>query len=356
MTRMFHIRRGHEGDAQGVARLHAGIWPDEFPDDAAYISFWRWLFQEYPGSEAAVLVGEAPEGEIVGHSALIPYRFQMHDKEYQAGFVCQLMVKEEYRKELLFPKLETSFLRDYPQKGIDFVYGLINLPQVLKAHLAFGFQSLGELRVYARPYDLHILARSYVKNRALIPLLSPFLSIASRILHRSRPRRQAGLEVWEFTRFDERFEDFLVRAGSCYPVTTLRTTEILNWRFCRAPGREYLMWGVSEGASVCGYIVVRRMSMQGFDTLAVVDMLFPPHRRDVGKSLLHRLHQKALEAGAAMSACLLNPHDPMLSTLRRCMFAKTPAVFTLIFHSSRQDLRPAPFKDWHLLWFDHDTV
>jgi GNAT superfamily N-acetyltransferase len=356
MTHIFQIRRGQEGDAQGVSRLHAGIWPEEFPDDAAYIAFWRWLFQEYPGSEAAVLVGETPGGEIVGHSALIPYRFQMHDKEYQAGFVCQLMVKEEYRKELLFPRLETSLLRDYPQKGIDFVYGLINLPQVLKAHLAFGFQSLGELRVYARPYDVNILARSTIKNRALAALLSPFLSIARRILLRNRPRRHAGLDVWEFSRFDERFVDFLSEAGSGHPVTTLRTTEILNWRFCRAPGREYLMWAVSEDSTVCGYIVARRMSMRGFDTLAVVDMRFPPQRRDVGKILLHALHQKALEVGVVMSACLLNPHDPMLSTLRRCLYAKTPAVFTLIFHSSQPDLSPAPFEDWHLLWLDHDSV
>ncbi len=356
MTHMFQIRRGREEDALGVARLHAGIWPDEFPDDAAYIAFWRWLFQEFPGSEAAVLVGEAPGGEIVGHSAIIPYRFRMHEKQCQAGFVCQLMVKEEYRRELLFPRLETSLLRDYPQEGIDFVYGLINLPQVLKAHIAFGFQSLGELRVYARPYDLHALARSFIRNRVLAALLSPFLSVARRILHRSRPRSKAGLDVEEFTRFDERFEDFLGEAASYYPVTTKRSTEILNWRFCRAPGREYIKWSVSEDSSVRGYLVARRMPMQGFDTLAVVDMLFPPHRRDVGKSLLQALHQRSLEAGVVMSACLLNPHDPMLSTLRRGLFTKTPAVFTLIFHSSRPDLPPPPFKDWHLLWLDHDSV
>jgi predicted N-acetyltransferase YhbS len=353
---MFEIRRGHEGDAPGVARLHAGIWPDEFPDDAAYIAFWRWLFQEYPGSGSSVLVGEAPGGEIVGHGALIPYRFRMHGRDCQAGFICQLMVKEEFRRELLFPRLETSLLRDYPRKGIDFVYGLINLPQVLKAHLAFGFRGLGELRVYARPYDPRALARSFIKNRVLAAVLLPFLSIARWILLASGPRRHTGLDVREFARFDERFEELLERAAGFCPVTTRRTAEILNWRFGRAPGREYVMWAAEEGSTVCGYLVARRMPMEGFDTLAIVDILFPPDRRDVGRSLLRALHQRAREAGVAMSACLLNPHDPMLPTLRRGLFARTPAKFTLIFHTSREDLPPPPFEDWHLAWLDHDAV
>jgi hypothetical protein len=353
---MFEIRSGHEGDAAGIARLHAGIWPDEFPDDKAYIAFWRWLFKEFPGSESSVLVGEDPGGEIVGHGALIPYRFRMHGRDCQAGFICQLMVKEEFRRELLFPRLETSLLRDYPGKGIEFVYGLINLPQVRKAHLAFGFRGLGELRVYARPYDPRALARSLVKNRLLSALLSPVLSIARRVLRSGGPRFRGGLEVREFARFDERFAELLEKAAGFYPVTTRRTPEILNWRFGRSPGREYVMWAAEEGSTVCGYLVARRMSMEGFDTLAVVDLLFPPDRREVGRGLLRALHRKALEAGVVMSACLLNPHDPMLPTLRRGLFVRTPATFTLIFHSSREDLSPPPFEDWHLTWLDHDAV
>ncbi len=352
----FSIHKGRDEDVGGIARLHAQIWPDEFVDTKAYALFWRWLFQEYPGPKGVVMVGTDSYGKIVGQNALAPIKFLSHEKIYSSGFICQLMVDEDFRKEMLFPKLEIALLSKYKESNIDFVYGLINIPQVLRAHLAFGFKQLGNFPVYARPYDLMVFSRRFLKNRFLFSLCRPFLYLARWLLRFTWCSLKHSIKIREYSRFDHKFVSLLDKAQHYFPISTLRTLDIMNWRFNRMPGREYTILAASEGSLVCGYVVMRCMSMKGFKVLAIVDILFPPERKDIGKALLRSVHQEAVKERVDMSACLLSPYDPLLPVLKKFLYIKTPEKFTLIVHSSKKDLSDTQFADWHLSWFNHDSV
>jgi len=352
----FSIHRGRDEDVDGIARLHAQIWPGEFGDTKAYTLFWKWLFREYPASEGMVMVGADSWGEIVGHGALAPLKFLIHGKIYRGGFICDLMVDEDFRKEMLFPKLEIALLSKYKESNIDFVYALINIPQVLRAHLAFGFKQVGNFPVYARPYDLAVFSRRFLKSRFLFSLCRPFLSLARWLLRFSWRALKHDVKMREYSRFDHSFVSLLDRAQAYFPISTLRTPDIMNWRFKRVPGREYTILAASEGSLVCGYVVMRCMPMKGFKVLAIVDILFPPERKDIGKALLRAVHQEAVKERVEISACLLNPHDPLLPVLKKFFYIKTPEKFTLIVHSSKKDLSPTQLTDWHLSWFNHDSV
>ena len=101
------------------------------------------------------------------------------------------------------------------------------------------------------------------------------------------------------------------------------------------------------------------MDMQGFDTLALVDLVFPPERPEVGHSLLAAAHRVAVAARVDMAVCMLNPHSPLLPALRRCGYLEAPEAFTLMVHVPPQSparLDENLFRQWHLTWFDHDYV
>ena len=108
-----------------------------------------------------------------------------------------------------------------------------------------------------------------------------------------------------------------------------------------------------------GYVVLRFMRMFEFDVLAIVDILYPSERRDVGSALLSKIHDLALKTRADMAVCLLNPHSPFLPVLKRQGFLKTPEGFSLIVHEPEDggvQFKPGSFKQWHPTWFDHDYV
>jgi len=350
------IRKIKDEDILGIAQLHCEIWPDDFKENEKYILFWKWLFKENPCSIQEVLVGADTKEKIIAHCSLAPFRFLINGRLFTAGFICQLMVNENFRKELLFPELEVRLLKEYKDSSIDFVYGLINKPRIVKAHLAFGFKKIGIFRVYARPYKPTGLVRHFIRNRVLNLFLKPILFLLQLFLHFSWCTNKSNLEIKEVNHFDLNFDSFLIGVQKFFPISSLRSSEILNWRFVRSPDRKYQILVVKEESSVCGYAVLNRMRMKGFDVLNIVDILFSPNRIDVGKRLLNAVHREALKLKVEMSACLLNPHDPLLPVLKRCIYLKTPESFLLVLHEPKERLTDFDFEKWHLTWFDHDCV
>jgi hypothetical protein len=317
----FSIRDATPEDLPGIAELYFRVEADRSLDEAGYSRWWHWLHRQNPSGPGKTLVAVDDTGRVIGHYAIVPFEF----RGFKAGFLCQLMVAEEFRTQLVFPRLELQILKDYRPCGMDFAYGLINRPLVLKAHFAFGFKRLMEFPVLARPV---------------------------RFLGLLRPIKPSHLEVRELPAFDAAWEEFLSRASSAFAIVATRTSKILNWRFTQYPERGYRIFAAIQNGRPRGYAVVRRMNMKRYDVLALVDMLF---EGEAGRALLRAVLDEAGRAGAQLCACMAPPASPLAGLLKRNLFVKTPEAFTLIVHQPKDsplDLR----GPWHLTWFDHDFV
>jgi hypothetical protein len=358
-TAEYQIRDAEEADIPGIVRLHFEIEPDDNAGPQEYETAWRWLHDLNPYSTKKVLVGIDQAGQVVAHTAMFPLRFQAKDRVVLGGFPDQLMVAENLRQTLLFPNLETKFLREYRSVGVDFLYGLVNRGRVLRAHLALGYHQLGIFQVYARPYRLTKLVQPYLPGKTLRAVTQPVLAALQPVLRLSGHWRPTHLKIFKVDKFGPEIDSLAPEACQHFSYYALRDAHILNWRFAQFPNRQYLIYVVREQVQSVGYIVLRRMNMMGFDVLAIVDILFQPDRADVGRALLNTVHEEALRLRVDMSACLLNPGSALLPALKAYGYLKTPEVFTLIVHEPKRSplqFSEDQFTGWHVTWFDHDYV
>lgn len=355
----FNIREAEETDITGIALLRQNIKEFRKIENEEYLSFWNSIIKSSPAAKPFVLVATDEQGNIVAHYAMVPFSFIKDKEPLLGGFLCQLMVHEKYRNELVFPRMELKFLKDYRKLGYDFVFSLGNRDKVVKAHLSFGFRKLGELPVYAKPYKLTGMVRRRIKSSALNALMKPVLATAEKIFLLSAPSDKSNSSVFEIPCFDSGIDTFLMSVQKYFPYSALRNSAVLNWRFAGSPSLQYRRLLVRERGEITGYAVLRRMDMNSFDILAIVDILFSPIRKASGISLLHAVHRIALDLNVEMSACLLNAHDPICPVLRKCGYYKTPETFSLFVHESKgmpPHFNENSFDKWHLTWFDNDAV
>ncbi len=353
------IRESNEGDMPGIVRLRHAIKEFKPVETEEYISFWNSLIKSNPCSIKQVLIAQNDQGAIVAHYAMAPFKFLKDGKLLLGGFLCQLMVHEEYRKELIFPRMELKFLKDYKDLGINFAFSLGNREKVVKAHLSFGFSKIGDLPVYAKPYKLANIARHRIKNTLLNAVMAPGLSLVEKLIRLKGSLGKGDLKVTEISEFDSRIDQFLAKVQRYFPYSALRNAAVLNWRFAGSSAVKYQILITKEEGDVTGYAVLRRMEMNGFDVLALVDILFFPDQIDAGKSLLNAVHKIAMQLNVEMSACLLNPHDPLCPILKKCGYFKTPETFSLFVHEPKgkePHFSEGSFDKWHLTWFDNDAV
>ena len=355
----YTIREADQDDLSGITRLRHTIKEFRPIDTREYESFWNSKIYNNPCSIRNVYIGMTEKKEIMAHLAMMPYKFLKDGEPIIGGSLCELMVHENCRKELLFPRVEMKVLSVYKGLGVDFAYGMANRGEVMNAHLSFGFRKIGDLEVYAKPFKLANLARSMIKNNFLNTIMKPVLFIAEKVLGSINTYGQQGLDTTEISMFDQAIDQFLEEVQRHFPYTALRNSGILNWRFASSPAVKYYILVTKEQGNIIGYAVLRRVVIKGFETLAIVDILFSPDRTDAGKSLMSAVHKKARELDVEMTACLLNPHDPICPVIKKCGYYKTPETFALIIHEPRgpvHHFNKDSFSKWHLTWFDHDAL
>ncbi|MBV8716025.1 MAG: GNAT family N-acetyltransferase [Chloroflexi bacterium] len=355
----YRLREAIDADVPSIARLYARVEPDDPVTSDEYARTWRWLHQANPTGRSKVLIGVDSAGEVVGHVALVPFAFFADGTECTAGFPCQLMVDERLRRTLLYPQMVKQLFREYPEAGFDCAYAQIVRPRVLQSNIALGFKPLGGLPVYVRPYRIARPIREALPAIAAGPI-DIAGEVANAILRLRVPWPRRGILVRPLERFDTRVEPLCrsLREGPTFRAR--RSTEILNWRFIDPPDRVYQVLGAWAGGDLIGYAATRRMLMQGFDVLAVVDLVVrPAFATPAARALLQAIHARASNLGVELSACMLSPHDPLKLRLFEAGFLPSPERFTLVVHEPAgrvSHVSADSFPRWRVSWFDHDFV
>jgi N-acetylglutamate synthase-like GNAT family acetyltransferase len=353
------IREADDKDISGISQLRLRVKEYENLESDNYNLFWKNLIWDNPCEVRKALVAVDREGKILAHYAIAPFKFLKEEKSLLGGFVCQLMIDEDYRKEFIFPKMMLKMIKEYKDMGIDFAYSLSSRPEVVRAHEAFGFRKIGNLPVYAKPYRLTRIAPRVIQNGMLKFTLKPFLSLAEPFLRIKRNRSRGSLTIREIPEFKPDIDSFLEKVQRNFPYSLLRNAKILNWRTAHSPVRKYqILTADSEGA-IAGYVILRRMKMNGFNVLAIVDIMYSPEEPDKGIALLNAVHTVAVDLNVDMTSCLLTPQDPFYPVLRKCGYLKTPTAMALFVHEpegATSGISEKSLEKWHITWLDHDSI
>src|SRR5690606_14449620 len=114
----------------------------------------------HPGAARALLeldparirVWVAVDGEqIVAMSCAELHRLQVGDSVIDAGYWTNLYVREDYRDQLLYPRLPQAMLRGLSKRGITRVYLAIRRLDVAEGHVRIVFRASDRLVVRIKP-------------------------------------------------------------------------------------------------------------------------------------------------------------------------------------------------------------
>ena len=355
----YTIREANDDDIRGIAKLRLRIKEFQLTGEDEYTLFWKSFINDNPCSIKKALIAVNDQNRVVAHYAMVPFKFLKDEKLLMGGFVCQLMVDEDYRQEFIFPKMMLKMLKEYKDLGVDFAYSLSNRSEIVKAHQSFGFCKIGDSVVHAKPYNLIKIVQHLTKNRLLNIIMTPALFIAQKLLRLKRTAGKGNVVLREIYKFDSAIDRFLSEIQRHFPYGIQRDSAFLNWRTVDSGGRKYRIFIAEEGGNITGYVILRAMKMKQFDILAIVDIMFSPERHDVGKALLDSVHEVALQLNVDISNCLLNPHDPLYPIIKKHGYFKTPESISLFTHEPKgagHEFSENSFDKWHITWLDHDSV
>jgi hypothetical protein len=125
-----------------------------------------------------------------------------------------------------------------------------------------------------------------------------------------------------------------------------RTSEFLDWRYCRNPHWRYRSDGLFDGTRLRAFVVSRQAMLRGRWTLAIADA-------GGEASALARLvrHVCARDgAGLGLAAALLSRHHPAYRAMRTSGFVPGPHRFRLLVLGRKQ------VSGWSISWGDTDHL
>jgi GNAT superfamily N-acetyltransferase len=328
-------------------------------DEAAFVASWRdQFFGSLPGS-GCLFIARDGDGRLVGHFGALPFPYVVNGATAYGGFVCQLFVHPDFRGTGLFPALERELLTRYPEFGLGFMYGAITRKHALRVLLKTWFYPGTDFHIYSLPLAPGAGLRS-VKPRtprflvAALDGIGGFVCRAGvRLMSSLRPPLPVE-EVLDWNRLDP---DVFLRSQPDSGIFALRNPELYRIRFREFGQKRYRIFAAVSDGRHQGYIVLRRTIVNGFNVMAIVDVVAPPKGDTVRSLIMYAALQGTID-GCSTVACLARPGSAEARALRACLFLRTPAHFTLIAERKSPIVQSGPgwADEWQLSWFDHDYI
>jgi hypothetical protein len=330
---------------------------------------WNWLFirrRDEDGGRPTVrnvLFAEDPDGRSIAHYGISELTYRIDGQPVRAGMVCKLAIDEAYRREPVFMSLTVQLLRGYAAHGLRFAQGLANRKGLLEFHLAFGFTSIGEVPIFAKPVRLTTVARARLPGWAFLAG-APFIGVAGALFRgwtrlRSSTPGAASVRVERVTRLDRGSlpSDPSTFLAGRYRYFADRSPASLQWRFFDSPARDYRFYAIRRQGGVLGYFVLRPMRLRGFRSLAIVDLCFDVRDREVSRAVFREIDRVALEENVDLCAMLVASSE-VEGMLRREHYRRSPEGFAFVVHEPANGVGVAQstLQDWYVTWFDHDFV
>lgn len=287
---MLDVREGTRADRDAILALRARCFAGEDPEKQDP-RFWEWEF----GNGGRFFV--AVDGDrVVAHLGFVP-QLQM--------LAVDAMTDPDYRRQHLFSRV-VECARDTLRDSVRFSCAFQIREAVLPAMVKGGWK---------------VAARAFVLVKALS---------VTRFLGSSVPRATAPPE------------DPSNRATE-QPIPAH-----LHWRFFENP-----LWKYDVHSNDDAYVITRRTTLRGLDSVAIADLGWPKGKERAGRALLREVYAKGRAEGAQVAAVLITLGHPALPLLVRSGFLPSPHRFRFLVNDFGQ---PLGRKKWALTWADTDHL
>ena len=234
---------------------------------------WQWLSAPAGQGEIWLIEYEEDNGKktLIGHHGLMPLYFSNGEQDLVVGKTENTMVLPNYRRKMLYPKLERKFLESYKHR-FDLLFSTKGPAPAIRQRKAMGYDAKERWVSYSWKlglggtlsrllYSISVKQNKNIKLRSLeklleisVVLLKPF-NIFRRI-----PKTTFSMEVLEDHQAKEHpfFDDFWEKCRYRYGVTPRRYREDLKWRYWENPNCEYITILINAEENCTAYAILRR--------------------------------------------------------------------------------------------------
>ena len=259
----FWVKPYTDNDEKDVLSLWETVFGKEIQCEE-----WRWKYLENPFGNRILLAFDE-SGRIAGLYGGIPYIAKIEDEYHRIVQLMDIMTHPRVRKSGLFVKFAyqfCDFVEDYSPEPV-FFYGFPGT-----YHLSIGIKYLK----YEACTDKVIFLKYLMKKNDF-----------SRRFDQDIQLRWLGIE--DLTLFDPLWN----RCKADYPLSVVRDSNFVKWRFMDHPRKSYsIMGAMDEFGALLGYLVF----VSEADVIRMVDILLPDSESIV-EDIFSGLVEKLLEAG-----------------------------------------------------------
>ncbi|WP_447591767.1 GNAT family N-acetyltransferase [Stenotrophomonas rhizophila] len=347
-------------DLAGQRQLFRLSFPEVAGTEVEGVAHYRWKFADYPAPVPSYAYVGEDQGTLIGYYAAIPYRYQIDGQVHVAGMVCDVMTHPQWRGKGVFTGIGRYSLQRMAEQGIAFTTGYPIRPEVLPGHLKVGWKVVQQMPMRLRPVGIGSFLPGWLRplSRVVDPVLRGLQKLAAPVGkgYRTEVHSRAAFLRWLDT--DPRYARFLAAWLAGQPNALIKDADFLAWR-TGAPGTEYHFACLHHGDALVGVALARPTLLKGVRTLAVLDFTVLPSHHHAAPALHQALLALAIEHRTDVVACMMSQQWAAHYRLARCLYVRTPYVFSLIAKRIGTGLRDEQVYDasrWHLGWIDSDDL
>jgi predicted N-acetyltransferase YhbS len=319
-------------------------------------AYWRWKLWSARRDLHTAWVATV-EDRIVGHYAGMPLTFWQNGQNMAAMVSVDGMVHPAHRRRGVIAQIVAACHQHWVEQGIAFTLGLPN-EQWRSRKQALGWQSLFPLQWRIIPLHLEALTAGWFG----LPFLRR-INLASSLWQQLG---QLGQSVDQQVTLEALLEDSTAvdelwhRVAPRLPLSVVRSTAWIHWRYRLAPHHPYQVLLASRGSQPVGYLVYRLQQTRRYGTIAYLPELFcDPTDELLLNTLIWRALQHLSTQGVTAALTLAVVGTPLHQRLTRAGFRFTFGAFDACITPLQQEPTPIHFwqaSHWSLSGGDFDVI
>lgn len=340
--RSWQVRHYRPGDEKKIINLL-----NKFSSIPKNEDWWQWKYQRNPAGESVILVAEAGD-DIVGHYALLPWKFKIAERHILAYQAVDAITHTEYQKQGIFTLLDNMSIDEAKARGAPFVFGFPNR-LALPGHLKVGW---------------HIVARLPYLFKILNPLAIIYRKFISTIFN-IKPDFPSSISGDPDNKIEFRLlandkeNNLWKQVESRKPIMAIRDYTFLNWRYKDNPETLYFRVIYEEHGNIKGYITFRMKTIKSLRMGVIVDFIVPHNRYDIAKHLLKAAESIIRTMRVECMFAIISPGTVQLKAFLNKGFFHPPtksAIFGIVPLSPNLSLQLSKAESWFLTFGDGDFL
>lgn len=326
--------------------------------------FWR--YEENPAGRASIVVVRDDHDQVIGFIWIVPLRVRIKGRDYQAATGTNLLIHPAYRNAFGYTKLLRRFQKVFDDNHIPLHFSFVSDTAYWRRQEEEP-QTVCTIPLLVKPLDSVSLAREYFSRRwqgVVFGRIGRWL--VSPLFFGQLPMPSYGdIHVEAVDQFDADFDEFWDQVQDRSPVIVVRDRAFLAWRFAPVSGRSYQILVARGGERMLGYAVLRCLTIRGFKTGLVMDLLVSNDTwgERAGACLMAEAEAFFRGQGMSVSVGLMLPSAPEYHILRRARYVQLPDAlaprlfrFAFFVHDAEnKDLASLSAHEWFITIADYES-